>query len=132
MIVTVSRWLVRRLISCLLMAALATLVGGDLTNASAKTRPEIRLVLQITIDGLRADLINRYEKGFAKGGFRWNCPGSVQQQAFSATNQSFAAQVRNNYHDYRSGDIYIIQEPYWFLFDKQGTGHSHARLTVAL
>ena len=27
-------------------------------------------------------------------------------------------QVRNNYHVYRSGDIYIIQEPYWFLFDK--------------
>jgi predicted AlkP superfamily pyrophosphatase or phosphodiesterase len=28
------------------------------------------------------------------------------------------AQVRNNQHISRSGDIYIIQEPYWFLFDK--------------
>ena len=28
------------------------------------------------------------------------------------------AQVRNNTHVSRSGDIYIIQEPYWFLFDK--------------
>jgi arylsulfatase A-like enzyme len=27
-------------------------------------------------------------------------------------------QVRNNHHVTRSGDIYIIQEPYWFLFDK--------------
>jgi arylsulfatase A-like enzyme len=27
-------------------------------------------------------------------------------------------QVRNNHHVSRSGDIYIIQEPYWFLFDK--------------
>jgi predicted AlkP superfamily pyrophosphatase or phosphodiesterase len=27
-------------------------------------------------------------------------------------------QVRNNHHISRSGDIYIIQEPYWFLFDK--------------
>jgi predicted AlkP superfamily pyrophosphatase or phosphodiesterase len=27
-------------------------------------------------------------------------------------------QVRNNNHVSRSGDIYIIQEPYWFLFDK--------------
>jgi len=27
-------------------------------------------------------------------------------------------QVRKNYHVSRSGDIYIIQEPYWFLFDK--------------
>jgi hypothetical protein len=28
------------------------------------------------------------------------------------------AQVRNNHHVSRSGDIYIIQEPYWFLFDE--------------
>jgi hypothetical protein len=28
------------------------------------------------------------------------------------------AQVRHNHHVTRSGDIYIIQEPYWFLFDK--------------
>jgi predicted AlkP superfamily pyrophosphatase or phosphodiesterase len=26
--------------------------------------------------------------------------------------------VRNNHHATRSGDIYIIQDPYWFLFDK--------------
>ena len=31
--------------------------------------PEIRLVLQVTVDGLRADLINRYE--FGEGGFRY-------------------------------------------------------------
>jgi len=28
------------------------------------------------------------------------------------------AQVLRNHHVTRSGDIYIIQEPYWFLFDK--------------
>ena len=27
------------------------------------------------------------------------------------------AQVRRNHHVIRSGDIYIAQEPYWFLFD---------------
>jgi predicted AlkP superfamily pyrophosphatase or phosphodiesterase len=52
------------------MAALATIVGGNLSNAKTQTKPEVRLVLQITIDGLRADLIKRYEKGFGKGGFR--------------------------------------------------------------
>ncbi|MBW2408755.1 MAG: alkaline phosphatase family protein, partial [Deltaproteobacteria bacterium] len=26
--------------------------------------------------------------------------------------------VRNNHHVSRSGDIYIMQDPYWFLFDK--------------
>jgi hypothetical protein len=28
-----------------------------------------RLVLQITVDGLRGDLINRYRTNFGKGGF---------------------------------------------------------------
>lgn len=28
------------------------------------------------------------------------------------------AQIRNNQHLSRSGDIYIVQAPYWFLFDK--------------
>ena len=27
------------------------------------------------------------------------------------------AQIRNNYHPARAGDIYVIQEPYWFNFD---------------
>jgi predicted AlkP superfamily pyrophosphatase or phosphodiesterase len=53
------------------MAAVAVLVVGNYsTQAEAQTGRNIRLVLQITIDGLRADLINRYEKGFGKGGFR--------------------------------------------------------------
>lgn len=26
--------------------------------------------------------------------------------------------IRNNYHPLRSGDIYVVQEPYWFNFDK--------------
>jgi predicted AlkP superfamily pyrophosphatase or phosphodiesterase len=52
------------------MMALATLIGRNVTDASAQARQDIRLVLQITIDGLRADLINRYENGFGEGGFR--------------------------------------------------------------
>jgi predicted AlkP superfamily pyrophosphatase or phosphodiesterase len=70
MIATLSGWIVRCRLSCLLLAALALVVGGSSTFAEAQTRPEVRLVLQITIDGLRADLINRYERGFGKGGFR--------------------------------------------------------------
>jgi hypothetical protein len=26
--------------------------------------------------------------------------------------------IRNNFHPSRSGDIYVVQEPYWFLFEK--------------
>jgi predicted AlkP superfamily pyrophosphatase or phosphodiesterase len=36
-----------------------------------------------------------------------------------------AAWVRNNHHVTRSGDIYIIQDPYWFLFDKGPVAAMH-------
>ncbi len=37
------------------IVALVTLVGGNFTIAKAKSAQDIRLVLQITVDGLRAD-----------------------------------------------------------------------------
>jgi predicted AlkP superfamily pyrophosphatase or phosphodiesterase len=67
--VKVYRRIVSNRISNLLIVALATLIAGNFTIANAQSRPEVRLVLQITIDGLRADLINRYENGFGKDGF---------------------------------------------------------------
>jgi hypothetical protein len=33
-------------------------------------------------------------------------------------NSSLHEQVKRNQHVTRSGDIYIIQDPYWFLFDE--------------
>jgi predicted AlkP superfamily pyrophosphatase or phosphodiesterase len=54
----------------LFLAAAALLTIGNLTVAEAQPGRDVRLVLQITIDGLRADLINRYANGFGKGGFR--------------------------------------------------------------
>jgi len=64
----------QRVVSCrislLLIVTLTTLIVGNLSIAKAGTEQDLRLVLQITIDGLRADLINRYANGFGKGGFR--------------------------------------------------------------
>jgi len=34
-------------------------------------------------------------------------------------------QVRNNIHPVRSGDIYIVQDPYWFNFDKGPVAAMH-------
>jgi len=34
-------------------------------------------------------------------------------------------QIRNNYHPVRAGDIYIVQEPYWFNFDKGPVAGMH-------
>ena len=33
-------------------------------------------------------------------------------------NSKLLGQIRNNYHETRAGDIYIVQDPYWFNFDK--------------
>lgn len=57
-----------RLYLCML---LGSGVGGNVTLASAQPTQDIRLVLQITVDGLRGDLLNRYQAGFGKGGFRY-------------------------------------------------------------
>ncbi len=68
--VKVYRRFVSYRISLLLIVVLTTLIAGNFSIANAQSKPEVRLVLQITIDGLRADLINRYENGFGKDGFR--------------------------------------------------------------
>lgn len=34
-------------------------------------------------------------------------------------------QIQNNFHPSRSGDIYIVQKPYWFLFDKGPVAAMH-------
>ncbi len=52
------------------LVSLALVVSVPADSADID-RSDVRLVLQITIDGLRADLIDRYSAGFGKGGFRY-------------------------------------------------------------
>jgi predicted AlkP superfamily pyrophosphatase or phosphodiesterase len=55
----------------ILLALLASTLVANITAASAQPRQEIKLVLQITVDGLRADLIDRYRASFGKDGFNY-------------------------------------------------------------
>jgi predicted AlkP superfamily pyrophosphatase or phosphodiesterase len=43
----------------------------DGVAANTDATPTVRLVLQITVDGLRGDLLDRYANGFGEGGFRY-------------------------------------------------------------
>ncbi len=52
-------------------AAMALLLAAGLSQASAEERPPIKLVLQITVDGLRGDMLSRYGDRFGEGGFRY-------------------------------------------------------------
>jgi predicted AlkP superfamily pyrophosphatase or phosphodiesterase len=63
--------LVLRLVSFIFIAALTTLAVADAANAGSHHNNNIRLVLQITVDGLRADLLNRYGDRFEKSGFKY-------------------------------------------------------------
>jgi predicted AlkP superfamily pyrophosphatase or phosphodiesterase len=59
-----------RIISVILMV-IALLATGDTAPAGAQQRSKVRFVLQITVDGFRGDLLNRYSDRFGKGGFRY-------------------------------------------------------------
>lgn len=49
----------------------ALFIAGLAQPAIAKDERDIRLVLQITVDGLRGDLLTRFGKHFGKDGFRY-------------------------------------------------------------
>ena len=36
----------------------------------------------------------------------------------SLANRELAQRIRNNYHPDRAGDIYVVQDAYWFNFDR--------------
>ena len=48
-------------------------------------------------------------------------PNGVEQ----SQNTGLMQQIGNNIHPVRSGDIYIVQEPYWFNFDKGPVAGMH-------
>lgn len=56
----------------IILSATSVLILAVLTQAaSAKSERDIRLVLQITVDGLRGDLLNRYANSFGNSGFKY-------------------------------------------------------------
>ena len=55
----------------ILLAALAILTTGFVAQGNAQERNEPKLILQITVDQLRGDLLARYYDRLGKGGFRY-------------------------------------------------------------
>lgn len=48
-----------------------SVAGSEVTLAAEGKRQDAKLVLQITVDGLRGDLLNRYGDRFGDDGFRY-------------------------------------------------------------
>lgn len=61
----------RRTLIAIILSALA------LPAAAADDRSDIRLIVQVTVDGLRGDLLTRYENSLGAGGFRRLMEGGV-------------------------------------------------------
>jgi len=67
----IHRRVLARCIFAVFIAIPVLFIAGTTKKANGQIRPKIKMVLQITIDGLRADLLNRYRDGFGKRGFRY-------------------------------------------------------------
>jgi predicted AlkP superfamily pyrophosphatase or phosphodiesterase len=50
---------------------------------------------------------------------------ATRQMLESWPDRKLFDQIRNNYHPARAGDIYIVQEPFWFNFDKGPVAGMH-------
>ncbi len=62
----------RRMLLPILAVSMASLFPAtDALSADAQDQNNVRLVLQITVDGLRRDLLDRYGQRFSQGGFRY-------------------------------------------------------------
>ena len=51
--------------------AFVLLAAWSAADATAQSKGDVKLVLQITVDGLRGDLLSRYGDNFTEGGFRY-------------------------------------------------------------
>ena len=108
---------------------LALLTAGNVTGAEAQAKADVKLVLQVTIDGLRADLLYRYRNGFGEGGFQY-----LMQQGVVYTNAHYQhantetivghttlatgafpsehGMIGNVWFDYEAGELaYNIEDP---------------------
>ncbi len=55
----------------MVLAALSIFATGFIATGSAQERPKPKLILQITVDQLRGDLVERYYDRLGEGGFRY-------------------------------------------------------------
>ena len=123
------------------LVAMALTVGSSAAIAETKTgygRHIPRLVLQITVDQLRADLIERYSAGFGQDGFRYLLNnGSVYTNAHhrhantetivghttlaTGADPAVHGMVANLWFDRKTGQqVYNVQDPDYPLVGAKG------------
>ena len=122
--------LTRRALIRLTIVGVILLFAGFIPQPKISEKTQIKLVLQITVDGLRADLIDRYKHRFVDGGFNHLLNnGAVYTNAHyqhantetivghttlaTGTFPSQHGMVGNVWYDHESGEIaYNIEDPH--------------------
>jgi len=117
-----------RLTSDVILAA-ATTIGKQLYDSEDLVRFYYRPFLYLNDQVISAAGLQKHEvaSSMAKaltlehGIYLAISPADLEQSPDS----KLLNQIRNNIHPVRSGDIYIVQDPYWFNFDKGPVAGMH-------
>jgi len=100
----------------------ANRAGRDLFGIEGVVRFFFRPYLYLDGGKIEAARRDRAEVEQAVAGVLAESPGialAVPRSGLSPLEDTLAlTRVRRNFHPSRSGDVYVAQEPYWFLFDK--------------
>ena len=112
-----------------MVTSMATQAGKDLFSHDKLVRFYYRPFVYLDQDALQKAGLDRQEVANAiatrltheVGIHLAITPGEVNTAAVS----SLITRVANNIHPVRSGDIYIVQDPYWFNFDKGPVAAMH-------
>jgi arylsulfatase A-like enzyme len=109
--------------------AMAREASGAIFDSEELVKDFFRPYLYLDGDAISSKGLNRQSVATAiadelakKPGIGGAIPsGRIVQGELSGT----AAAVRYNHHPQRAGDIYIFQQPYWFMFDRGAVAAMH-------
>ncbi|HDY83974.1 MAG TPA: alkaline phosphatase family protein [Halieaceae bacterium] len=109
--------------------AMAREAGGAIFGSEDLVKDFFRPYLYLDGDAISARGLNRQNVATAiaaelakKPGIGDAIPGS---HILQANPSGPAAAVRYNHHPQRAGDVYIFQQPYWFMFDRGPVAAMH-------
>ncbi|WP_425046013.1 alkaline phosphatase family protein [Primorskyibacter sp. S87] len=129
-----------------LFRTIASAIALVLPVVATAEAPEIRLIVQITVDGLRGDLLHRYHDSFSENGFRRLTQGGVwytdahhlhantetivgHATLATGAHPSEHGMIGNAWFDRATGRLgYNIEDPDYFLLPVPGFGGDQDQL----
>jgi hypothetical protein len=108
--------------------ALAREASSDLFGTEAIVKDFFRPYLYLDVEQMEKKGIDRGAASTALATALEKVPGiggAIPGAAIQGNPGGAAAAVKYNQHPRRSGDVYVFQQPYWFLFDRGAVAAMH-------